>query len=383
MVDLSVTHLIPSSGAEPSEAYDPISDAGYTEWAVDDEARFSMTVPNDYLDGGDVTLHILESTPTTGSGHAWEVSSILLRPDLHATNQSGAAETAFLECSAPGIAHRLTQRSLRVTGSGTTGRVGGAAIAAGDLLSFTMKRMTASGAEDPANIKVLGLRLSTEVSPTTSAPECSGRVAAIVETVRDLFNESTDGFLSVEFIVRCINRCRQELAQENYWRREAHVAAVAGNHEVSLLTALADYQDAHQVRFSGRPHPMTPLAGFQEYLEIRTASSGAGIPEYYAIQNDTLFVWPAPESDCPSGYAIYYSYVPPEITCGGVGCNPPVPKAHDMIFAYYVLKQAYLRDRHAPGADAKFREYSLLYERAKQALLGEADPPRLAVRSYR
>jgi hypothetical protein len=54
-----------------------------------------------------------------------------------------------------------------------------------------------------------------------------------------------------------------------------------------------------------------------------------------------------------------------------------------MLFVYFVLKQAFLRDRHAPGAEIKFQEYSQLYEQAKQNLLGEKDPPKMALRPYR
>jgi hypothetical protein len=75
--------------------------------------------------------------------------------------------------------------------------------------------------------------------------------------------------------------------------------------------------------------------------------------------------------------------MPEELTCSSVNPNPSIPRAHDMIFVYFTLKQAFLRDRHAPGADVKFQEYLRLYEMEKQRLLGEGDPPLLALRSYR
>ena len=54
-----------------------------------------------------------------------------------------------------------------------------------------------------------------------------------------------------------------------------------------------------------------------------------------------------------------------------------------MIFVYFVLQQAFLRDRHAPGADVKFQEYMRLYEQEKQALLGEGETASMLLRPYR
>jgi len=213
--------------------------------------------------------------------------------------------------------------------------------------------------------------------------ECSGRVGNIIDTVRDLFNETAAGFLSDDFILRAMNRCQQEIAQENYWRRETWVPSASGQNEVDLLTAIPDYQDIHQARFSGQGQPMTPLPSFREYQELNTRSNSPGIPEYYVVQNNRLYVWPPPQSDPASGYCLYHSYLPADLTCSSGNPNPPIPKAHDMVFVYFTLQQAFLRDRHAPGADVKFQEYSRLYEQEKQRLLAAGEPPVLAVRSYR
>jgi hypothetical protein len=128
---------------------------------------------------------------------------------------------------------------------------------------------------------------------------------------------------------------------------------------------------------------MTPLGCFREYEELKAESNTPGIPEYYVIQNNTMFVWPPPDRDLESGFCAYHSYLPNDLTCSEANPNPPIPKAHDMVFVYFVLKQAFLRDRHAPGADAKFQEYSGLYDREKWKLLAAGDPAGMALRSYR
>jgi hypothetical protein len=217
----------------------------------------------------------------------------------------------------------------------------------------------------------------------TTLSNCAGRAAFIVDTVRDLFNESGGGFLSDEFILRSINRCQKELAQEDYWRRESWIGCVARAGRIDLLTAIPDYQRIHQVYFSGCSEPMTALGSFREYEELKTSSIVVGIPQYYIIQNTAMYVWPAPAEDLQSGFCVYHSYLPADITCTPINPDPPIPRAHDTVFVHYVLKEAFLRDRHAPGADIKFQEYSALYEREKQKLLGEGDPSNLSVRSYR
>ncbi len=212
---------------------------------------------------------------------------------------------------------------------------------------------------------------------------CSGRVGTIVDTVRDLFNESAGGFISDDFILRSLNRCREDLAKDDYWRRETWITATSGASQVELLSSIADYQHVHQVRYSGQREPMVPLASFSEFNTLRTADTSKGTPEYYVVQNGNLYVWPAPSSAVSSGYCVYHSYLPSELSCASGSNNPPVPPAHDMLFVYFTLRQAFLRDRHAPGADSKFLEYSRLYELEKAKLLGAADPPGLAFRAYR
>ncbi len=217
----------------------------------------------------------------------------------------------------------------------------------------------------------------------TQASTCEGRVGTIIDTARDLFNEAAGAFLTQAFILRCINLCQQDIAKDEYWRRESWVPSLSGINEMDLLNVIPQYQRLHQLRFCSGRDPMIPLGSFQEYEELKTASNAPGLPEYYVVQNSTVFVWPPPDQNLQSGFCVYHSYLPDDLTCSAVNPNPPVPKAHDMMFVYFVLKHAFLRDRHAPGADIKFQEYSALYEREKQKLLAAGDAPGISLRSYR
>jgi hypothetical protein len=382
MAEFQIQALAPSSGAVPSRGYDPVSLVSFTEWQLNDEAHFSAAVPDNYSAGNDFFLKIEESSSTPSANHQWQARTLLMRPGLHTSHDQGETETFTEECVSPSTAHGLTTRTFKVTGATLAGKVSDVPISPGDMLFFTLKRIAASVREDPAAIRVFQVSLETAIEET-GISECAGRVGKIIDTVRDLFNEATGGFLSDEFILRAINRCRKDLAQEDYWRTESWMPAESGVFQVDLLLHIPEYQNIHQVSFSGHREPMISLGSFREYEEIQSASQATGTPQVYVVQNNTLHVWPSPSETVQSGYRIYHSYEPPELTCSSLNPDPAIPRAHDSVFVYFALKQAFLRDRHAPGADVKFREFAQLYETEKKKLLGEADPPKLSLRSYR
>jgi hypothetical protein len=374
MAVILIDRMIPTAGAAPEEGYDPISLAGFTSWAMGDQALFSVVVPGTYLPGADFALNVQESTASVSGRHAWRVKTCLFRPGMHRTDQPALTETFSTECVAQPVAHQLSVRTFALTGSATAGQVSGMAIEPGDHLSFVLTRVPASLDEDPLPIEVFSVYLDVrEDSTAESAYE--GRLGRIIDTVRDLFNESGGEFLSDHFIIRAANRCLEELAQDDYWRRETWIPCFSGASRTDLLPMIPDFQALHHVRFNGSPMPMTPLGGYEEFDELKTGSGSSGIPQYYVLQNTILSVWPPPGTDLQSGFCVYHSFLPDPITGPGDSVHPPVPKAHDLLFVYYVLKQAFLRDRHAPGADAKFQEYSALYDRARHALLSQSEAP--------
>jgi hypothetical protein len=377
-----IDKLIPTAGAEPGEGYDPVSLAGFSLWDVGDEARFSLVVPDTYVAGNDFFLDILESTPAVSSRHQWQVCTLLIRPGVHVTDEQTITQICSCEFQASSPGDELRLRMLQVSGAAGAGKVNGLPIQPGDYLSWVLKRIPASQHEDSDPIKVFDLSLEIKID-NTAVSGFPGRVGRIIDTVRDLFNEANGGFLSDEFIIRSMNRCLQDLAQDDYWRTETWIPSSSGVNRVDLLAAIPDFQALHQVRYRGANSPMAALGSYVEYDEVRTACNTPGVPEYYVLQNTNLLVWPPPGSDSPSGFCVYHSYLPAALGCSQADANPPVPKAHDMVFVYFVLRQAFLRDRHAPGADGKFQEYSLLYDRAKQALLGQGEPALLSLRPRR
>jgi hypothetical protein len=382
MAEIRIERLIPSSGAAPSEGYDPISSAGFTEWELNDEARFSVVTPPTYRAGNDFYLRIHESTPSTSARHKWQVETLLIRPGMHVTDEQAAKETFSAEYTSAATPDQLSKRAFAVTGQAGAGRVADVSLSPGDYLSFTLKRIAASTGEDLNPVKVFSLALDVHLDET-AVSDCHGRVGKIVDTVRDLFNETGEDFLSDEFILRSINRCLQDLAQEDYWRSETWLPASSGVYRIDLSTAIDDHQSLHQLRFSGESSPMAPVGSYKVFDELRTSAAVRGTPEYYTVQANTLLIWPPPSVTQQSGFCAYHSYLPNDLTCSETNPDPPLPRAHDMVFVYFVLKQAFLRDRHAPGAEMKFQQYSMLYEREKAKLLAEAEQPGLAIRPHR
>lgn len=375
--------LYPFSDSAPTNGYDPGSGLGYTLWEVGDEASFTLRIPDDYVEGGSFQLIIEESTDSSEAHHRWTGGSILLKAGEDSTSVIGSSESFDEEFVSAAPSNQLTQRQIAISSDTSSGYIDTAQIKPGDLLFVSLKRDSASTGEDPNGIKVFNLTVTFHSAISSESSNCSGRVGTIIDTVRDLFNESTGGFLSDQFILRSINRCLEEIATENYWRRESWIPCQAGENVVDLVGLIPDFQDIHQVRFSGAGSNMRSLGGYQEYQALRSSSDSSGIPESYIVQNNGLYVWPSPNITVDSGFAVYHSYLPSQVTCSSENPNPPIPKGHDLLIVYFVLKQAFLRDRHAPGADTKFMEYSQLYEHEKAKLLGAGDPPSMYVRSYR
>lgn len=374
---ISIENFNACSGPMPVDGYDTESGAGFTLWTVGNAAGFRFVIPENYRSGNDLFIILFESASSASANHSYAVNSVLLRSGI-----DPAAEKFTYRFRSPSSANLITRRSLKASGSSVPGAIAGRAVLAGDVICVNLQRISSSTGEDPNPVKIFAALVEISVETVTNSP-CSGRVGKIVDSARDLFNESCAGFLSDEFILRCINRCIEDLAQEDYWRSEKWISCARGATEIDLLEAVPKYQKIFQVTFQGCETPLRLLASYQEYLEFKGRAGGNGVPQALVIQNNSMHVWPAPDRSLPTGFRLYHSCIPDEITCSSENPNPPVPRAHDIIFVYYTLKHAFLRDRHAPGADLKFQEYSLLYDREKRKLLGEADSPGLRLRTRR
>jgi hypothetical protein len=383
MGGINIQSLYPCAESSASNDYDSSTGLGYTLWDVGAEAAFSVQIPEDYIQGSNFSLIIEESSPSIEVTHRWTGKASLLRPGIDSTFSGAPYEAFDEEYDSPSLANRLTQRQIGLCSPSAAGYIDSVPIEPEHILVVNLKRDSAASNEDPESIKVLKLGLSYYSETSSATSNCPGRVGSIIDSVRDLFNEATGGFLSDDFILRSINRCLEDIAQHNYWRRETWTPSQSGAELIDLMEAIPDYQDIHQVKYSGSRGPLSPLAGFLEYGVLSSDMDDPGVPEHYIVQNNNLYVWPKPNASSASGFSIYHSYLPPKVTCSSVNPNPPIPKGHDPLIVYFVLKQAFLRDRHAPGADSKFIEYAQLFEQEKAKLLGEGDPPSMRLRSYR
>jgi hypothetical protein len=172
----------------------------------------------------------------------------------------------------------------------------------------------------------------------------------------------------------------KDLALEDYWIAEKSVPIAAGREVIDLLQAIPDLRKVLRARFNGQPRTLTALQSLDAYLELTSHGRKLGTPAYYLIQNNMMRLWPVPSIDADPGLHVYYSKLPPPLGCDESNCEPPAPQAHDSVFTLFALRQAFLRDRDAAGADLKFREYSQLYEIEKKRLLDGSEPAHARVR---
>lgn len=380
---ISIESLMPLSNGVPAHGFDPVTGSAFTEWHVDDDALFHLVVPDRYNPRSDVFLQIDEASLTISSQHAWEITTTLLRPSLCITTTTEAArQTVRLEYASSATCGELTRRTLQATGGASPGCVDSEPLLPGDLLSVVLRRTPASAMDDPLPVRVFNIQAGIQLSEIRIS-DCPGRLGAIIDSVRDLFNEASQGFLTDEFILRSVNRCIGGLAQDGYWCRETIIPALAYVCEINLLAVIPDVHDIHQVCFQKAEQIMECVGGFREFMSLRATMPQVGRPQFYTVQGATLHVWPPPSSDAHPGFIVFHSYLPPTVHCTAEPYDPPVPRAYDAMLVHFVLKEAFLRDRHSPEANIKFQQYAGLYQDNKQRILGEAAPPTLSLRPAR
>ncbi len=378
----SVESLLPLSEAAPCHDYDPASGTAYTVWQLLDAGLFYLVIPERYVPRTDIFLRIDETTKSFGFNHAWEITTTLLRPCLNPVDLESPRQTVRLECVSPESPIQISRRVIQATGIQHPGCVGIEAMQSGDLISLELRRVPATSLEDPLGVRVFHLQVGIQLSDIRVST-CPGRLGYIIDSVRDLFNEASQSFISDEFILRSVNRCVRELAQANYWCKETLIAASVGVERIDLGSVIPDLQNIHQVCFQQPEQIMERVPNFREFTSLRSPRLGLNRPQYYTVQGNMLYVYPPPSSDADPGFIVFHSYLPPEIQCVGELSQPPVPPAYDAMLGRYVLKEAFLRDRSSPDANIMFQHYSNMYEQDKQRLLGQATPSSLSLRPTR
>ena len=302
MKQVRIDALLAGNGTPPANGFDPDSSAGYTEWLVNDQALFTLVIPEDYVPGHDLSVYLVESSASISMRHGWTVVSSLLRPGSNASPGETFTETIEYQFTGPAAAGRLMSAAVfRAAGALGPGTINNAAIAPGDAICIRLERSPADSLEDPSPIRIFDISVGMVVGQSSES-SCSGRVGEIIDAVRDLFNDPAGGFLSDEFIVRSINRCMADLARDNYWRCETWIPAVSGVGSIDLAVAIPGFQDVHNVKFHGSGESMKHIGSFQDFQALESHADRGGPPVYYNVRNTIISVWPAPSENSASGF---------------------------------------------------------------------------------
>ncbi len=376
MRSILVDSLFTTSAPSPRNARTDDDQTVHTIWEPGDEAGFTLVVGPDYSTGTDFSLIIEELSGNAGYSHAWNVKCLLKK---EVEGQFSSCEESSVHWFTPiDSGDTVTRRVIQVTGQFNPGTVDNVSIQPGDYITFIVGLSAEPGIEDYLDVKVLNIRIEHETSQA-SLSDCPGRIGLIVETVRDLFNEPHADFLTDDFILRSINRCMQDVAMDGYWRRSTWVPVAAGQDAIDLLEAIPDFTDVYQVCYGPQRNPIGNLASRQRLMRLKKVFDTRGTPEFYIVENNRLEILPVPGVSLNQGILVYHSYCPAPLTCSDRNPNPDVPRSYDMLFVYFTLCQAFLKDRGAPGADVKFHEYNTLYQNLKNRLLATAAPGRASL----
>jgi hypothetical protein len=336
-------------------------------------------VPDDFDTAGSISLRFDELVPSSAFAYSWETTTGVRKNgsnpgDVSSTAQNSASFDSYNAVTSGSI----VTRSMSVNQDDL-------AIAPGDIVSVRLEYSCVEDKPCPEHLLTLAYRVVTlEGEPTVPTPVSSGRLAEITREARDLFNEEAGVFLSDEFVVRAVNSCVRDIARENYWSAETWIAAIEGQDTIDVSQAIPDAQEIHRIWFRDVATPMTRLETFDALIEISRQCPKTGVPEYYLARDNLIRIVPGPSLNLEHGFYVHYSRIPRPLGLSlGDRAEPPVPRSYDSLFTLFVLRQAFLRDRNAPGADLKFREYSQLYEIEKRRLLESAQPASVKLRTLR
>ncbi len=127
------------------------------------------------------------------------------------------------------------------------------------------------------------------------ASTCVGRVGKIAEAVCDLFNESTGGFLPDGFILRSINRCLQDLAQEDYCvlNLDSKLCRLRPHGPFSFHSRRSTAASSLFQRSTLSHDASWKLPGIRRAEDRLCLLRDSGV---LCVQNDALFVWPPPST---------------------------------------------------------------------------------------
>ena len=379
MATINIDTLGATDGTSPSNRYDPESSLSLIEWRPGDQALLMFRVPDDYDTTGSISLRFDELVPSSAFAYSWETTTGVRKNGSNPGDVSSMAQdSANFDSYDAGISGRVVTRSISVNQDDL-------AIAPGDIVSIRLEYSCVENEPCPEHLLTLAYRVVTlEGEPTVPAPVSSDRLAEITREARDLFNEEAGVFLSDEFVVRAVNSCVRDIARENYWSAETWVAAVIGQDTIDVSQAIPDALEIHRIWFGDLTTPMNRLETFDELRDISLQCPKTGVPEYYLARDNLVRIVPGASLNSEHGFYVHYSRIPPALGLSpGDNTEPPVPRSYDSIFTLFVLRQAFLRDRNAPGAELKFREYSQLYEIEKKRLLESAQPASVKLRTLR
>ncbi len=369
-MELLVQTLTPVEGYAPTSGIDSSGNT-YLEFGLNDGASFDFVIPNDYVAGEDLTLGLREASPNASKNHKWSIQ-------VTVNNTYNATYTAeYISSSSAGTI------STRAITCSTSGAIGGHSLASGDIVAMVITRVSASTNEDSGDIKLYIVTVSTATSlyPTIT---CLGRVGQIVRKVLGLFNDDTQKFLDQNRIISSINECQRQIAIRGYFNTSTDIDLVAGQAAYNLDVLCTNPEHVTAVVWNGdtRSERLVSVTNKNRYIDIvNTISSSERVFGYY-LEGNVLYPIPVPSQNKTAALTVFYIYFPNDLGCL-TNYTPLTPAAHDDVYVYYALWEAYARDRHAPMAADMLRMYRVDYERALSRLMAQTSIPGLKMRSYR
>jgi len=370
-MELLIETLLPAEGHVPINGTDT-NGRTYTEWELSDEASFDFALPSTYTTGESIVMVITESSSSASKNHKWRWT----------TSTGSYSESYDASFTSNATASTIDTRSITVT---TAGTIESYALQPGDLIGVTIQRIAADSDEDSAGIRLYTIvaNVTTTAGATTA---CLGRMGSIVASALRLFNDDSQRFINDAFCVSAANEAQRQIAMKGYFTKSSSIDVVADQATYALAALFPDIEELNTLVWVGdgslEADRLAPVASLQSKIDLIAASSSSSRAYGYHLEGTTLYLIPVPTASYSAGITVYYSYIPSDLSCTS-SYTPSTPAAHDAMYRYFILMEAYARDRHSPMAQQQLMYYQQLFSKELDRLLGTKYHPGDRLRSYR
>lgn len=322
-MEIVIDGWYPASGAIPSSGSDSLG--AYDSWTLNDEATFTFQVPDDYIEGTDLSLELHEATDGESKKHNWQITAVL----------NGSSGDVFTEeFTSPASADTLATRTIDFSADG---QIDSTDIAVDDTVTITLKRIAASGTEDSNDIRTYTATIVGTFSEESESG-CLGDVGAIIDEVLDLTNDAEAEHISVAQIIRAMNAGLRYITKKHYFKKESDLNITGGTGSIVISSQVSDFRKAFSLRYENgdTTELLEQCPSWEQFQQRVRDNADTGDPEYWIAVSNTIHFTPVPTASETGTLKLLHSYSPTPLACSS-NYTVPFPGADYDVLVFWCV----------------------------------------------